>query len=411
MTAAPTVLQEWFHTQPLRLLEGCLRLHWQQVGHTIRLLEVDPELGRAISDHDRLNQAIGSITGTYERFDSGASRELTLALEEARLGALVLDGFMVNEVTIAGRTTADLVGPEDLIRTGSSAPDASMLPRSECWTALTSVRLATFDDTFTQGASAWPEIVAALLERATRRGARLVVGQAIRTLPSIDVRLLAFLWHLAAHWGVVLPRGVVIEAPVSHERLGRLIGSRRPTVTASVGRLRSAGLVEQRGDGSWLVLGSLFAEPGKSDDHHVLSGLEEMLVPAALGVRRRGAGDLPARSRATAAREVSERLEDLRRMLSANQTTHEQQFNLMRTKAAEVRSASLALSDELRRTREARAERTAVANRATERAARAADRAERAAERGREAGHDAGDAEPATANGLADTEPNHRMSD
>jgi len=100
-----------------------------------------------------------------------------------------------------------------------------------------------------------------------------------------------------------------------------------------------------------------------------------MLVPAALGVRRRGAGDLPARSRATAAREVSERLEDLRRMLSANQTTHEQQFNLMRTKAAEVRSASLALSDELRRTREARAERTAVANRATERAARAADRA------------------------------------
>ena len=248
---------------------------------------MDPELGRAIGDHDRLDRAIGAITGTYVRFEAGGSRELTLALEDTRLGVLVLDGFMVNEVTIAGRTTADLVGPEDLIRAGATAADASMLPRADSWSALTPVRLAMLDETFTQQASAWPEIVAALLERATRRGSRLVVGQAIRTLPSIDVRLLAFLWHLAAHWGVVLPRGVVIEAPVSHERLGRLIGSRRPTVTASVGRLRAAGLIEQREDGSWLVLGSLFSEGGV-EDRHAISGLEEMLLPSALGVRRRG---------------------------------------------------------------------------------------------------------------------------
>jgi CRP/FNR family cyclic AMP-dependent transcriptional regulator len=366
-----------------------------QVANTIRLLEVDPELGRAIGDHDRLDRAIGAITGTYMPFEAGASRELTMALEDTRLGALVLDGFMVNEVTIAGRTTADLVGPEDLIRTGATAADASMLPRADSWSALTPVRLAMLDETFTTQASAWPEIVAALLERATRRGSRLVVGQAIRTLPSIDVRLLAFLWHLAAHWGVVLPRGVVIEAPVSHERLGRLIGSRRPTVTASVGRLRTAGLIEQREDGSWLVLGSLFSEGG-AEDHHVLSGLEEMLLPSALGVRRRGLADAPARSRATAAREISKRLDTLRSVLSDHQATHEEQFTLMRTRAAEVRSASLALSDELRRTREARAARSAVDVRARNRADRAAERAARAAERvDREPAAGGGDASPA----------------
>ncbi len=379
------------------------------MANTIRLLEVDPELGRAIGDHDRLDRAIGAITGTYARFEAGSSRELTLALEDTRLGALVLDGFMVNEVTIAGRTTADLVGPEDLIRTGATAADASMLPRADSWTALTSVRLAMLDDTFTQQASAWPEIVAALLERATRRGSRLVVGQAIRTLPSIDVRLLAFLWHLAAHWGVVLPRGVVIEAPVSHERLGRLIGSRRPTVTASVGRLRAAGLIEQREDGSWLVLGSLFSDGG-AEYHHALSGLEEMLLPSALGVRRRGFADAPARSRATAAREISERLETLRGMLSDNQTTHEEQFTLMRTRAAEVRSASLALSDELRRTREARAARSAVAARARDRAGRAAGRSERAAGRGDRDAAAAGGGQSPAENGSGDPETSNQTA-
>ncbi len=377
------------------------------MANTIRLLEVDPELGRAIGDHDRLDRAIGAITGTYARFEAGASRELTLALEETRLGALVLDGFMVNEVTIAGRTTADLVGPEDLIRTGATAADASMLPRGDSWSALTPVRLAMLDETLTQQASGWPEIVAALIERATRRSSRLVVGQAIRTLPSIDVRLLAFLWHLAAHWGVVLPRGVVIEAPVSHERLGRLIGSRRPTVTASVGRLRTAGLIEQREDGSWLVLGSLFSEGGAED--HALSGLEEMLLPSALGVRRRGFADAPHRSRATAAREISERLDTLRSVLSEHQTTHEEQFTLMRTRAAEVRTASMALSDELRRTREARAARSAVATRARDREDRAAGRAARAAGAAVRSDHDpaaaAGEPSPG-GNGSAGSETN-----
>jgi hypothetical protein len=53
----------------------------------------------------------------------------------------------------------------------------------------------------------------------------------------------------------VTQAGVSVPIPLSHELLGGLIGSRRPTVTTALAALRDQGLVERTGDG-WLLHGT-----------------------------------------------------------------------------------------------------------------------------------------------------------
>jgi DNA-binding transcriptional ArsR family regulator len=68
------------------------------------------------------------------------------------------------------------------------------------------------------------------------------------------VRVLLSLWHWACWWSSVVPDGVRLAVPLSHERLARLVGATRPTVTSAISRLRRAGYLAQRADGLWLLL-------------------------------------------------------------------------------------------------------------------------------------------------------------
>jgi hypothetical protein len=68
----------------------------------------------------------------------------------------------------------------------------------------------------------------------------------------VDVRLLAFLWHLAERWGIVMPDAMRIDVPLTHSVLARMVGARRPTVTTALQRLMQLGYL--RRDGSAFIL-------------------------------------------------------------------------------------------------------------------------------------------------------------
>ena len=94
-----------------------------------------------------------------------------------------------------------------------------------------------------------------MLDRVSERAHRLAVTQAIAQLTGVERRLHALLWHLAARFGRVTPDGVVVPLALSHQRLGELIGARRPTVSTALGVLAREGSLRRRADGGWLLTG------------------------------------------------------------------------------------------------------------------------------------------------------------
>ena len=151
------------------------------------------------------------------------------------IGLLVLDGLLVREATVGDHPCAELLGPGDLLRAWDDRDAEILLPRTVEWTALTHSRLAIIDQALAVRAAQWPEIFAALVERAARRAERLVVMQAIAHLTRVDDRLLALLWCLAERWGRVVPGGVLVSLRLPHRTLAGMVGARRPSVTTALG--------------------------------------------------------------------------------------------------------------------------------------------------------------------------------
>jgi CRP/FNR family transcriptional regulator, cyclic AMP receptor protein len=245
---------------------------------SVQILEVDPELAREL-DPVRAREAAQRLSA--RAFDISRGRWIPgqHAFEGVRpIGLLLLGGLLVRETTIAEHPSAELLGPGDLLRTWDDSEHEELLPRSVAWSALAPARLAIVDTAFVIHAARWPEILAALLDRAAERAERLVVLQAIAHLTRVEDRLLALLWCLAERWGRVLPDGVLVDLPLSHRTLAGMVGARRPSVTTALGRLIAGGALERRTAGEWLLRGAAPdphdpARPGNSITPSGLRGL------------------------------------------------------------------------------------------------------------------------------------------
>ena len=103
-----------------------------------------------------------------------------------------------------------------------------------------------------------------LVGRAVQRSFELATKQATSHLTRVDARLELLFWGLADRWGRVGPDGVVLELPLTHQVLGRLVGAQRPSVTTALSDLARRGILERRGDGAWVLHG----EPPGADEQH-----------------------------------------------------------------------------------------------------------------------------------------------
>jgi CRP/FNR family cyclic AMP-dependent transcriptional regulator len=220
----------------------------------IRLLEAQPDLAEGLSPEEEA-QARRHVVAVLESVDAGPWEPVNAhSNDDAFLGLLVVDGMLARDVELGGRRCSELLGPGDLLRPWDfDEPDMSV-PSESAWSVLEPVRLAVLDGRFARVACRYPELMSKLIGRTLRRSRWLAILLTISSMPRVDARVQALLWHLADRWGHVTLDGVVVPVRLTHDMIGRLVGAHRPSVTTALSELSRAGRISRLPHG-WLLRG------------------------------------------------------------------------------------------------------------------------------------------------------------
>lgn len=235
-----------------------------------------------------LAQARAQIRARTLRLQAGANA-LSDALSDER-GVLVLKGFMLREAAIDQHPNAELIGPGDVLL--ADVQPRGLIACRVSWRVLAETHLAVLDAELMAQLRAWPALEWSLLRRTTDRAERSSLERAMLAVPSIELRIVLFLWHYATRWGRVTTDGLLVPVEMTHETLGLLVGARRPTVTKAVSRLRTRGAIEQRGNRTWLLrardaeaLSQLAFPAGSPDSTQPLKSPPQALTSESLATR------------------------------------------------------------------------------------------------------------------------------
>ena len=276
---------------------------------SVQLLKVDPELARERGVPRPREAAERLYTRAIDVPRGRWTPQPWLTGGSQPNGLHILDGLLVREATVSNHPCAELLGPGDLLRAGDDSEHEELLPRRIEWAAATSARVAIVDQALAVRMAQWPEIFAALMDRAARRAERLVVTQAIAHLTRVDDRLLALLWLLAERWGRVVPGGVLVSLRLPHRTLAGMVGARRPSVTTALGQLMARG----RSSAAPTARGSCAARrrprtTSSTTPSRSRSGASGSRAKPAPDRRRRGFRRPPRRARTSAASRARGRL-------------------------------------------------------------------------------------------------------
>jgi CRP/FNR family cyclic AMP-dependent transcriptional regulator len=221
----------------------------------VHLLDIDPDLGEGLAAEREL-LARRHLVARLERVDAGrwSPRVNQFGAMEG-LGLLIVEGLALRQITLGHRAAAELLGPGDLLRPWEDDGEHAAYPFDASFRILEPLSLAVLDREVTQRLLHFPEIVSRLMGRVMIRSRRVAGYLVIAQLPSVDTRLHVALWHMADRFGRVRPDGVVVPLHLTHAMLGLIVGARRPSVTAAMGRLVERRLVEPLDQGGWLLFG------------------------------------------------------------------------------------------------------------------------------------------------------------
>lgn len=222
----------------------------------IGLLDVDPDLAGAASTAE-IAAVRRELTVPVYRLAPGVLPVPPPADGASRVGFLVLKGLLLYEVWVCGRATAELVGPGDIVRLWPRDDGATLEARTK-WTALEQVLVADLGSATTPALTNSRDVVGALIARTMDHADAVAVERSIASHVRVDVRVLAYLWHLADRFGVVQRDAVKLDVPLTHAVLARLVGARRPTVTTALQRLIQLGYLRREGR-AFLLIGDASA--------------------------------------------------------------------------------------------------------------------------------------------------------
>jgi CRP/FNR family cyclic AMP-dependent transcriptional regulator len=218
----------------------------------VQLLGVDPDLGENMSPQ-AFEQAVQAIRIRVFRVRRGPWEPPEI--DHGTTGLLVLEGLMARTLRLGPVTSAEVVGPSDIIRPWEKDLLPSVLPATAEWHVLHEARVGLIDGRATALIGRWPELSASVSGRLLRRARSLAYMMAARQFVRVEDRLLAALWHLASMWGKVTPEGTVVPFRLTHEMLGNLIGARRPTTTTAIRSLSAQGRLERNDERYYVLLG------------------------------------------------------------------------------------------------------------------------------------------------------------
>jgi CRP/FNR family cyclic AMP-dependent transcriptional regulator len=225
-------------------------------GSRVRLLEIEPDLGRFLTAEERAEAqrvTIPVLTAGPGRFDPESRLR-----EAGAFGAVIVDGMLMHRLVLADHPALRLLGPGDILsRQGVSGGAISQ----STYRTPAELRLALLDDRVLATAQHFPRLFAGLHVRMAEQHQRLAAQLVICQLPRVEDRILGMLWLLAETWGHVTPSGTTLPVALTHDALGECIGARRPTVSLALKELSDRGALLRQA-GGWLLLESLPDSPG-----------------------------------------------------------------------------------------------------------------------------------------------------
>lgn len=228
--------------------------HIRSTDRFVYVLDHDAGLRSVLEDPDRARCRQHAVAAIAE-VPTGAWNPHAQPPPDAELGLLVLDGLLIRDVTVAEARCGELIGPGSLLRPwDESGLDAPMRHEVD-WQVIEPVRFAVLDQHFLRVVAHWPPLITALVTRASERAQDLSVMVSIHSLKRVDVRLLAFFWHLADRYGKVTSGGVLVPLALTHRQLALLVGAQRPSVTSALGTLAERDLLRRDDEGHWLLSG------------------------------------------------------------------------------------------------------------------------------------------------------------
>jgi CRP/FNR family transcriptional regulator, cyclic AMP receptor protein len=217
----------------------------------VALLRVDQRLRGAVpEDEQGLAERI-VVVPAHELSAGRWSPEVALGDGARPFAVLLLRGMVTHEITVAGRRSANLLGPGDLFRPWRDG-DASV-PYEARWTATHGTEIAVLDGRFVMATRRWPRLSTVVYDRLAEQLEAAAVRAAIVGLPRVEERVLALFWQLADHWGIVTADGVVVRLALTHAAIGRLVAARRPTVSLALHALADAGLLWRGATDDWVL--------------------------------------------------------------------------------------------------------------------------------------------------------------
>ena len=181
----------------------------------VRLLEVDPDLGRFLSEEE-LTAARLVVVPTIAVGRDSAPMEEQLREHRAFAGML-LEGMVFERVQVGDQVAMRLLAPGDIISVEGGAP--SLLVGQSSASAAPGSELVLLGADLLLAARRWPGLIRGLHQRYVQQAERLVTQLAVCQLPRVDQRLLAMMWLLAESWGRVTPSGTSAVASRSLTRL------------------------------------------------------------------------------------------------------------------------------------------------------------------------------------------------
>jgi CRP/FNR family transcriptional regulator, cyclic AMP receptor protein len=232
----------------------------------VPVLLADPALAGSLCG-ERLHHATDAALATRKTLTRRNDGELGAAVAGG-FGLLVLDGYVLRQVSVGSRCAAELLGPGDILQPWVDDHAGATIPFDPSWRIVEQVTCAALDRGFADRVARWPEVAEAvtqrMIERSRALGGLLLAGR----LPHLEARLLALFCQLADRWGVMRRDGRLIPIRLTHQMLGLLIGAQRPSVTSALSKLARDGVLVRSQDG-WLVQGDPdehLARNGRSRD-------------------------------------------------------------------------------------------------------------------------------------------------
>ena len=218
----------------------------------VRLLDVLPEIVATIPSEDL------ELAGRTLMMPRMIARDVDLAETLTRAGKdgfdfLITGGVVFKETRLLNRAALELLGPGDVLGpplTAIRQIESRAVSRYQAHGAVTLAELGT---RFRQAARRWPGLSDVLLDRLARQTHRASMHLAMLHLPRIEDRVIALFSDLAERFGQMTPEGAIIDLDLTHELIGRLVGSRRSTVTLALQALAADGTLDRRGDGRWVL--------------------------------------------------------------------------------------------------------------------------------------------------------------